>query len=158
MKITMTIWLALALAAISTAALAQDPDAAAERARLANQRILAESEQKKRDAADSAEPKAALDEVSMSAAVSASAPRVGASPAREQPVVATPEAAAAPEAAAESMPLGEDLGAAAPGPAGDVGMSTVLEQLKALGELKDAGYVTSDEFERIKQRILEENL
>ena len=56
------------------------------------------------------------------------------------------------------MPLAEDGGAAASEPAGDRGMSAVLEQLKSLGELKDAGHVTDDEFERLKQRILEENL
>ena len=30
-----------------------------------------------------------------------------------------------------------------------------LEQLRTLGELRDAGYVTDDEFARIKKKILE---
>ena len=37
-------------------------------------------------------------------------------------------------------------------------LSVALEQLRTLGELRDAGYVTDDEFERIKRRILEETL
>lgn len=37
-------------------------------------------------------------------------------------------------------------------------MSRTLEQLRSLGELKDAGYVTEDEFERIKQKILDSQL
>jgi hypothetical protein len=37
-------------------------------------------------------------------------------------------------------------------------MSRTLEQLRSLGELKDAGYVTEDEFERIKQKILNSQL
>ena len=37
-------------------------------------------------------------------------------------------------------------------------MSRTLEQLRSLGELKDAGYVTEDEFERIKQNILDSQL
>ena len=34
-------------------------------------------------------------------------------------------------------------------------MNKVLEQLRTLGELRDAGYVTNDEFERIKTKILD---
>lgn len=37
-------------------------------------------------------------------------------------------------------------------------MSRTLEQLRSLGELKDAGYITEDEFERIKQKILDSQL
>jgi hypothetical protein len=42
---------------------------------------------------------------------------------------------------------------AAPGPASSTESGT-LAQLKLLGELHDAGYLTDDEFEREKQRIL----
>ena len=34
-------------------------------------------------------------------------------------------------------------------------ISRTLEQLRELGELKDAGYLTDEEFERLKQRILD---
>ena len=37
-------------------------------------------------------------------------------------------------------------------------MSRTLEQLRTLGELKDAGYVTEAEFERIKKKILDNEL
>jgi len=35
-----------------------------------------------------------------------------------------------------------------------VDMSRTLEQLRALGELKDDGYITEEEFKNIKQKIL----
>ena len=38
-------------------------------------------------------------------------------------------------------------------PPGDV--ERLLEQIRTLGELRDAGYVTEAEFERIKRRILD---
>jgi len=34
-------------------------------------------------------------------------------------------------------------------------MSRTLEQLRALGELKDDGYITEEEFSKIKQKILD---
>ena len=34
-------------------------------------------------------------------------------------------------------------------------ISKALEQLRELGDLKDAGLVTEEEFERIKKRILD---
>jgi len=37
----------------------------------------------------------------------------------------------------------------------DSDISQMLEQLRALGELKDDGYITEDEFRKIKQRILD---
>jgi hypothetical protein len=40
-------------------------------------------------------------------------------------------------------------------PGGNVDLSRTLEQLRTLGELRDAGYVTAEEFERIKRKILD---
>lgn len=37
-------------------------------------------------------------------------------------------------------------------------MSRTLQQLRLLGELKDDGYITEDEFRRIKQKILDSRL
>ena len=37
-------------------------------------------------------------------------------------------------------------------------MSKTLEQLRTLGELKDDGYITDEEFQKIKQRILDSQL
>lgn len=38
----------------------------------------------------------------------------------------------------------------------DSDISQMLEQLRTLGELKDDGYITEDEFRKIKQRILDD--
>jgi len=38
----------------------------------------------------------------------------------------------------------------------DSDVSLMLEQLRTLGELKDSGYVTGEEFRKIKQRILDD--
>ena len=39
-----------------------------------------------------------------------------------------------------------------------VDMTRTLEQLRMLGELKDDGYITEDEFRKIKQKILDSRL
>ena len=39
-----------------------------------------------------------------------------------------------------------------------VDMTRTLEQLRLLGELKDDGYVTEEEFRKIKQKILDSRL
>ena len=38
------------------------------------------------------------------------------------------------------------------------GVPTVLNQIRTLGELRDAGYISDDEFERLKQKILADAL
>ena len=107
----------LALAAtLSAIAMAQDPDTAEERARLANQRIQIESEQRARAEQERDEPAAQVDD---------------------------PPATPVQTSAAE------------PKPVDDSGMTQMLEQLLRLGELRDAGYVTEDEFARIKQEIID---
>lgn len=40
-------------------------------------------------------------------------------------------------------------------PDGDSGMSEVLEQLRTLGELKDAGYISEQEHKELKQKVLD---
>lgn len=62
------------------------------------------------------------------------------------------------EATRKALPV-----AASPAPvpqeAGDSDdMSRTLQQLRSLGELKDDGYITEDEFRRIKQKILDSRL
>ncbi len=37
-------------------------------------------------------------------------------------------------------------------------MSRTLEQLRSLGELKDDGYITEEEFQKIKQKILDSQI
>lgn len=40
-------------------------------------------------------------------------------------------------------------------PDGDTGMSAALEQLRTLGELKDAGYISEQEHQELKQKVLD---
>lgn len=106
--------------------LAQSQDAAAERARLGNERIQAEAERR------------AQEELELRNRASDAAPKAQA--ARTGPAQAPTE----------------DRPARPPRPAVDADRTErALEQLGALGKLKDAGYLTDDEFQRIKQRILD---
>ncbi len=111
--------------------LAQTPDAAAERARLANERIQIEAERRNQE------------ELARTGQVADPVPARGA---------ATPIPAQAPPG--ESRPAAEPPQPARPA-ADDARTERALEQLRELGELKDAGYLTDEEFRRIKQRILE---
>ena len=133
-------------AAILSLSTAQADDAAAERARLANQRIQAEAERR------------AQAEQQRQEQVSAQAPTmaVSADSSMNRQVVA--EEYQPTEAAKITSPgstTTEDTGPGLPAPGGATGMSQALEQLRTLGELRDAGHVTEAEFERIKARILE---
>jgi hypothetical protein len=108
-------------------ALAQSPDAATERARLANEHIQAEAERQAREAAA---------ELSSQAAVPVAAP--GSTQTGPRPSL--PEGGAA-----QSRPTPVDADRTDRG----------LRQLRELGKLKDAGYLTDPEFARIKQQILD---
>ncbi|MCU0975108.1 MAG: SHOCT domain-containing protein [Steroidobacteraceae bacterium] len=110
-------------------ALGQAPDPAAERARLANERIQAEAERRARE--ESEQQNRALEPVGQPAA----APTPPAQPTPAQGAV-TPAAPRRPPADPDRTERG-------------------LEQLRELGKLKDAGYLTDAEFQRIKQRILD---
>ena len=100
-----------------------------ERERLGNQRIQVEAEMRAR------EEQRRLEEAEQA--------RLRASEAAQRGAVA----ATAPG----SMP-----GATAAG--SRVDMTRTLEQLRMLGELKDDGYVTEEEFRKIKQKILDSRL
>jgi hypothetical protein len=107
-------------------ALGQSQDPAAERARLGNERIEAE--------------RRAREEL-------------------EQPDQA-PESAGQPAAAASSTPRTQSQGEAPPAgprrpPTEADRTERGLQQLRELGKLKDAGYLTDAEFQRIKQQILD---
>lgn len=147
---------------------AQATDTAAERARLGNERARIEAEQRAREAeANAVVPEA---DTGMDAPPPPSSPDStkamppGDEPAPPEPT--TPAAPAAPAATAEPVPPIADSSAAAPGhgtsardkaaPTPDPDeISRALEQLRELGKLRDAGYVTDEEFDRIKQRILD---
>ena len=98
-------------------AFGQAPDPAAERARLANERIQIEAERR-------AQEELARQERTTSPATPS------------QPPAGPPE----PRRPVADMEQRTQRG---------------LQQLRMLGELKDAGHLTDAEFQRIKQRILE---
>jgi len=139
---------------VAPAAWTQTPDPAEERARLANQRIQAE-------AARQAEEERARREMTPQAAA---AQPVAPGPAQSPAVVAVPPPSVpAPSVPAPSIsqapavaPPQSTAGADAARETRDAQTSRALEQLKQLGELRDAGYVTDQEFERIKSRILDD--
>lgn len=131
-------------ALVQAAAYGQDPDTASERERLGNERARIEAE---RRAQDSGTELAAQGDSGPATTAAETVP--GANPV---------EAPAAAPAAAVPLPA-EDTGVSgAPSVADDdtVDISQALEQLRELGELKDAGYVTQDEFDRIKRRIMKD--
>lgn len=126
----------------ASAAPAQSTDTAAERARLGNERIQLEAQRRaeeerrrrERESGESGTPTQAADS---SASRTDQGPPPRAAPAAS-------ETAAAPSAAPPPLPSADDDR-----------ISRTLEQLRELGELRDAGYVTDEEFERIKTRILD---
>ena len=111
-------------------------DVADQRARLANQRIQAEEARRAREEAEL---------LRQSASEPASA--VEASSAQET---------ASRNANEPAMPAGKD--AASIVSAERMEMSRALEQLRELGALRDAGYVTEQEFEQLKKKILDATL
>ena len=111
-------------------------DVAAERARLANQRIQIEEERRARE-----------EEERLAQAQTESEDR------RET----NAETAAASEQPGDmsSPPVTRTTQTGVSGaPADRVEMSRALEQLRELGALRDAGYVTEEEFEQLKKKIL----
>jgi hypothetical protein len=120
--------LSMALAQSTGTADGVEDSLGSERARLANQRIQAEAEMRAR------EEQRRLEEEAQAKL-------------RAQQAAARSEMAAAQDSEQETAELasGED-------------MSRTLQQLRLLGELKDDGYVSEEEFQRIKQRILDDRL
>ena len=140
---------------------AQATDYADERARLGNERARLEAERR----ASEAEQQAAAP----APAAASVAPAAMATPepaAQPVPAVAAASVAVAPEPVPDPAPEPAPavVPAAEPPPpapareASSADLSRALEQLRELGELKDAGYITDEEFERIKARILEGQL
>lgn len=118
--------LTLLLAVAAGPALGQSPDPAAERARLGNERIEAERRAREEIEQQNQAPEPAAQ------------PAVAAAPTQSpQPL------GEAPPAGPRHLPTDADRTARG------------LEQLRELGKLKDAGYLTDPEFQRIKQQILD---
>ena len=139
MKIRLAVILigvATALAAAAQSAAEQDAESInAERARLGNQRIQQDMELRARE-----EEEGRL-------AAEQQRGQQSQEPARD--VLVVPE---------ENSPAVAEATAALPQPSrpgGDSDMSKVLEQLRVVGELKDAGYITEQEHTALKQKILD---
>ena len=121
--------LSIALAQTTDIADGVENATVSERERLGNQRIQIEAEMRAR------EEQRRLEEA-------------------EQARLRAAEAAKRSEVA--GIAPGSTPGATAAG--SRVDMSRTLEQLRMLGELKDDGYVTEEEFRKIKQKILDSRL
>lgn len=135
----------LALLALAPV-LAQSNDIAAERARIANQRSLAEAEQRAREEQERLEKAAAQARVQQEMVARS----------KRQAVAQENFESSQPGQVVPAQSAAADKEASNRGDAvADTGISRSLEQLRTLGELKDAGYITADEFERIKKRIFD---
>ncbi len=115
---------------VAASAPALADDVADERARLANQRIQIEEERRAREEAER------LGQATREQASPNQNTREPAIPDTEPEVPATE--AVVSDASVERME-----------------MSRALEQLRELGALRDAGYVTEQEFEQLKKKILD---
>lgn len=140
--------MSLALIFASHTAPAQDQDTSAERARIANQRIQAEAERRAQE--ESAREQARQRTMTESAGQTAPAAQTAAPPTESQSPRAPERAAASTSASTIDKNERPDRGAGV-----DPDLTRTLEQLRTLGELRDAGYVTEDEFEQLKRRILD---
>lgn len=78
--------------------------------------------------------------------------------AQQEEARAQQAAASEREEAQRNAPSTREPETATPSPAHNGDLSRTLEQLRTLGELKDRGYVTDEEFQRIKRRILDGEL
>ncbi|MBT8092411.1 MAG: SHOCT domain-containing protein [Gammaproteobacteria bacterium] len=135
MKISASILLACLL--WPPLAVAQSSDAAEERARIANQRIQAEASRRAEEEERRRQAEAQL--AAERAAAEARAEQLPVQPVvREDPPVTTTRQEP-PRPPADSP----------------AETSRALQQLRTLGELRDAGYVTDEEFARIKKKILD---
>lgn len=113
-------------------ALGQSQDPAAERARLGNERIEAERRAREELEQQNQAPEPAGQTAAQTAASPTASPALGTQPQGEAP----PAGPRRPPTEADRTERG-------------------LEQLRELGKLKDAGYLTDAEFQRIKQQILD---
>ena len=114
-------------------------DVAAERARLANQRIQVEEERRAREEKEHLEQARAQTE---------SEDR------RETNVEMAAATGQTGDMSSSPATLGNQDSVSGP-PADRIEMSRALEQLRELGSLRDAGYLTEEEFEQLKRKILD---
>jgi hypothetical protein len=127
----------------------QTPDAASERARLGNERIQAEAERRMREEHEQQDAGPVVrGESAGEPARPAGAPASSAVTEPKRSDSPPPRSGSSAVAAGSVAPRG-------PPATDDELTERALKQLRDLGELKDTGYVTDEEFRRIKERILE---
>ncbi len=126
----------------------QSNDIASERSRVADERIRIEAA---RIAQEEEQRAKAAAEAERLRAPAVEQPRAQAEIEQQDTVQSQPDVVPAAVATSETAPRSD-------GETGRLGMSLMLEHLNVLGQLRDSGYVTEVEFERIKQRILDGEL
>lgn len=136
MNLTPTAMMMCLLLLAPASALGQATDAAAERARLANQRIQAEADRRARE--EEQQQKAPTASAAPGAVATTASPLAMTAPTKPVAPVAPVEPPQPPGATPDQDPT-----------------TRALDQLRDLGKLKDAGYLTEEEFQRIKTRIIE---
>ncbi|MDJ0701624.1 MAG: SHOCT domain-containing protein [Woeseiaceae bacterium] len=133
---------------ITIPAWSQSDEIASERSRVADERIRIEAERMAQEEKRRAEEGADAERLSTLEAQKTEAP-----PEVEPQDIIQPQPDVIPATVATS-----ETAPHSGGETGRLGMSLMLEHLNVLGQLRDSGYVTEAEFERIKQRILEGEL
>lgn len=138
---------------LAAPAWSQSNDIASERARVADERIRIEAERIAREEKRRAESPAETERLGAPQEEPARLPadQLPAGVAQQDMIQRQPDVIPATAAPSETAPLND-------GETGRLGMSLMLEHLEVLGRLRDSGYVTEAEFERIKQRILDGEL
>jgi len=130
------------LLAVMASAPALADDVAAERSRLADQRIQYEQDRRAREEQERLE-QAQIQAQSEGALQSAETAEEVGSPAEQLGEETSEPLAREAEDARNSRPVDR------------IEMSRALEQLRELGALRDAGYVTEEEFDNLKKKILD---
>ena len=120
-------------------AMAWADDVAAERARLADQRIQAEEDRRAREEEQRLEQAQAQSK----------------SEDRGETTLEMSESSEQPGDTGSEPVARSAQGGASGTPVNRIEMSRALEQLRELGALRDAGYVTQGEFEQLKKKILD---
>ena len=132
--------LLVSLVAVTLApAMAWADDVAAERARLADQRIQAEEDRRAREEEQRLEQAQAQSN----------------SEDRDETPLETAESAEQPGDTGSEPVIRSAHDRVSGTPVNRIEMSRALEQLRELGALREAGYLTEEEFEQLKKKILD---
>ena len=135
--------LALLVVVAMAPAMTLADDVAAERARLANQRIQVEEERRAR------EEEQRLEQAKAQAQAQSNSEDPG------ETTLGVAESAEQPRDAGSEPVTRSTQSGVSGAPVDRIEMSRALEQLRELGALREAGYLTEEEFEQLKKKILD---